>query len=107
MVRVDVRDVGADDLHVAVGTLRFALAGRDAGAALLPPPAQPPTPTADGPPTPTPADPYGSVEPKRSQSQIIIDSKGAASRGRTGAVSQIRASTGASRSPTVAGSSSR
>src|ERR1700722_19944136 len=32
VVRVDVRDIGADDLHVAVGTLRFALAGRDAGA---------------------------------------------------------------------------
>ena len=32
VVRVDVRDVGADDLHVAVGTLRFALAGRYAGA---------------------------------------------------------------------------
>ena len=32
VVRVDVRDVGADDLHVAVGTLRFALTGRAAGA---------------------------------------------------------------------------
>jgi uncharacterized protein (TIGR00369 family) len=32
VVRVDVRDVGADDLLVAAGTLRFALAGPDVGA---------------------------------------------------------------------------
>jgi uncharacterized protein (TIGR00369 family) len=30
VVRVDVRDVGADDLHVAAGVLRFSLTGRDA-----------------------------------------------------------------------------
>ena len=34
MVRVDVRDVGADDLFVATGTLRFALmSGEAAGSA--------------------------------------------------------------------------
>jgi uncharacterized protein (TIGR00369 family) len=32
VVRVDVRDVGADDLLVAVGTLRFALSGPDGSA---------------------------------------------------------------------------
>lgn len=31
VVRVDVRDVGADDLHVATATLRFSLAGAGAG----------------------------------------------------------------------------
>ena len=30
VVRVDVRDVGADDLFVATGTLRFALMSGDA-----------------------------------------------------------------------------
>jgi hypothetical protein len=32
VVRVDVRDVGADDLLVAAGTLRFALGSPDTGA---------------------------------------------------------------------------
>jgi uncharacterized protein (TIGR00369 family) len=32
VVRVDVRDVGADDLYVATGTLRFAFTGGPAGA---------------------------------------------------------------------------
>jgi hypothetical protein len=32
VVRVDVRDVGADDLLVAAGTLRFALGSPDPGA---------------------------------------------------------------------------
>jgi uncharacterized protein (TIGR00369 family) len=32
VVRVDVRDVGADDLHVAAGMLRFALIGGETGA---------------------------------------------------------------------------
>jgi uncharacterized protein (TIGR00369 family) len=33
VVRVDVRDVGADDLYVATGTLRFALLGGGANSA--------------------------------------------------------------------------
>jgi len=32
VVRVDVRDVGADDLHVAAGILRFSFTGRHADA---------------------------------------------------------------------------
>ena len=95
VVRVDVHDVGADDLHVATATLDLL------GPIAATTPASGLSSALAG----ATAQPFAG--PNRSQSQIIMDSKGAASTGRTGASFQISLRTGASRSPTVAGSSSR